>query len=267
VPTYIVSEINYKGVAFTLSDDDRPSLFVLGVRKSGSSILNNMVKALAAVHGYGVCEVGMLFLAGLTAKDWRFDPALASLVRGGNVYCGFRDLPVGLKSAPAFVASPKVLLVRDPRDALVSTYFSDAYSHLIPAEGAGRDYMLGRRSRALSMTLEPYVLREARDMARTMMEYAPLLSDPLLKLYRYEDVIFEKRKLMESISTHFGWPIHSQGIGLILEWADVVPAKEQPTEFIRRVRPGDHKDKLSADTIGKLNEILAEPLKVFGYAP
>ena len=34
-------------------------------------------------------------------------------------------------------------------------------------------------------------------------KYVPLLSDPLLKLYRYEDVILKKRRLLESISAHF----------------------------------------------------------------
>ena len=81
----------------------------------------------------------------------------------------------------------------------------------------------------------------------------------------YSGLIFEKRRLLESISAHFGWPIDSQGIGLILEWADVVPAEERPTEFIRRVHPGDHKNKLSDNAIGQLNKILAEPLRAFGY--
>jgi hypothetical protein len=207
-----------------------------------------------------------MFRAGLTPKDWRFDPGLGSLVRGGKVYIGFRDFPLGLQSDLRFIASPKVLLVRDPRDALTSLYFSTAYSHQIPAEGRARVHQLWLRNQSLKLSLEPYVLSKAPNMVKSLMEYAPLLSDPLLKLYRYEDVIFEKRRLLESISTHFGWPINSQGIGLILAWADIVPAKEQPTEFIRRVRPGDHKEKLSEGAIRKLNKILAEVLRTFGYA-
>jgi hypothetical protein len=113
--------------------------------------------------------------------------------------------------------------------------------------------MLRLRREAKNKSLETHMLAKAAHMARTLMEYVPLLSDPLLKLYRYEDVIFEKRRLLESISTHFCWPIDLNAIGKILEWADVMPQKE-------------HKDKLSEFEIAKLDQILAEPLKVFGYA-
>jgi hypothetical protein len=262
-----MSEIEFRGVRFALSDrDDLPSCFVLGVRKSGSTVLNNMVAALANAHSFGVVDFGRMFLAGMIPRDWRFDPDLASLIRGGNVYLGFRDFPAALRSDPKFGASPKVLLVRDPRDALISEYFSNAYSHPVPAEGVARDFMLKARGDALSASMESSVIRSARFMAATMKEFTPLLSDPLLKLFRYEDVIFAKRRLLESISSHFGWQSDSRTISLILAWADVVPTEERPTEFIRRVHPGDHREKLSKPAIGELNAILADTLKTFGYA-
>ncbi len=263
-----MTEINYRGVTFSLSDNkDRPSCFVLSAPKSGSTILNEMVNALAETHGFGTCDLTRLFFeVGLRQRDWRFDSKLASLVQGGNVYGGFRELPMGLQSAPCFVSSPKVLLVRDPRDALISLYFSSAYSHPIPSTGPARKQMLALRRRARNKSLESHVLAQAPHMASTLMDYVPLLPDPLLKLYRYEDVIFEKRWLLQSISTHFGWPIDSDAIERILAWADVIPQKERPKQFIRKVRPGDHKDKLSEFEIAKLNVILAKPLQAFGYA-
>jgi hypothetical protein len=262
-----MSEIEFRGVKFTLSDrSELPSCFVLGVRKSGSTVLNNMVTALAKTQSYGVVDFGKMFQAGMIPRDWRFDPGLASLVRGGNVYLGFRDFPAALRSDPNFVASPKVLLVRDPRDALISEYFSNAYSHPVPKDGFARDFMLKLRDDALGQSIEASVIRSARFMAATMLQFAPLLSDPLLKLFRYEDVIFEKRRLLESISSHFGWASNAPAISQILAWADVVPSEERPTEFIRRVHPGDHRNKLSQPAIGELNTILAETLKTFGYA-
>jgi hypothetical protein len=262
-----MSQIEFRGVTFSVSDQDqRASCFVLGVRKSGSTVLNNMVTALAKVHAYGVVDFGMMFQAGMIPREWRFEPSLASLIRGGNVYLGFRDFPAGLRRDEKFVASPKILMVRDPRDALISEYFSNAYSHPVPKEGFARELMLKLRGDTLSVPIESSVLKSARFMAATMREFAPLLSDPLLKLYRYEDVIFEKRRLLQDISNHFGWPIDAQAISQILKWADVVPAEERPTEFIRRVHPGDYLNKLSKPAIGKLNTILADTLKTYGYA-
>jgi hypothetical protein len=51
----------------------------------------------------------------------------------------------------------------------------------------------------------------------------------------------------------------------ILGWADVMPEEEKPTAFVRKVRPGDHRDKLDAATIARLNEIFAEEIAKYGY--
>ena len=56
----------------------------------------------------------------------------------GRVYGGFRSMPLVFAQSELYRRSRKILLVRDPRDALVSEYFSLAYSHGLPeAEGDG----------------------------------------------------------------------------------------------------------------------------------
>jgi hypothetical protein len=263
-----VAEISYHGVSFTLSDKrDQPSFFVLGVRKSGSSLLNKMVRPLAVRQQLNYIDIPRhMFEAGKEIKVWRDDPSLAILISGGNVYGGFRNAPLSVFANPAFQVCRKVLLVRDPRDALVSEYFSNAYSHNLPKEEAARERFLQMRRDALEATVDAYVRKQAPFMAKTLMEYVPLMSDPLTKLYRYEDIITQKRSMLESISAHFGWPTHSRHLDNILRGADVFPTAEKPTEFIRRVTPGDHREKLSAETIAHLDEVLAKPAGIYGYA-
>lgn len=260
--------VTYRDLPFELSEASAdPAYFVLSVRKSGSSILTSMVSVLAKAHGLPFVDVtSRLFAAGVLPNDWRGDPDVARLFGGGNVYGGFRDYPEAVAGLPVFTSARKVLLVRDPRDALMSEYFSSAYSHPIPQEGSARDDLLALRTRALANSPEAYVLRRSGAMGRTMMEYAPLLQDPLLKLFRYEDVIMHKRKLLEDLSRHFGWEVRSRLIDAILQWADVFPHAERPTEFIRRVHPGDHREKLSPAAIARLDVLLAAPLQAFGYA-
>jgi hypothetical protein len=48
-------------------------------------------------------------------------------------------------------------------------------------------------------------------------------------------------------------------------WADVLPEAERPDQFIRRVVPGDHKEKLSPAVIRQLNTRLAASMELFGY--
>ncbi|HEV8691928.1 MAG TPA: hypothetical protein VGQ91_16615, partial [Ideonella sp.] len=83
-------EVTYQGIKFNLSDRvDAPHYFVLGVRKSGSSILNTMVSALAKRQGIPYVDVpGQLFKAGVKNEAWRRDPAMGDLLRGGNLYGG-----------------------------------------------------------------------------------------------------------------------------------------------------------------------------------
>jgi hypothetical protein len=47
----------------------------------------------------------------------------------------------------------------------------------------------------------------------------------------------------------------------------VIPAEENPTEFVRKVVPGDHREKLGIATIRRLDEMLADEMATFGYIP
>jgi hypothetical protein len=160
--------------------------------------------------------------------------------------------------------------VRDPRDALVSEYFSTAYSHSLPkvqAEAGGvRTDFLAAREAARAASVESYVLAKADALNRTLLEYEDVARDPATRLFRYEDVILHKRDWVRAMEAHFGWaPASEAFLEKMMAWADVVPDAERPDQFVRKVLPGDHKDKLNAAAIGKLNDALAGSMRVFGY--
>ena len=256
------------GVPFEVRDDpDRPAWFLYGVRKSGSSILNSMAASLARMNDVAYVDVaGGFFRNGVDVRAWQNDPGLAALLRGGNLYGGFRNAPLGLAEDPVVRGSRSALLVRDPRDALVSQYFSDAYSHSIPEAGETRDLMIRQREAALRASLADHVLRTAPGLRETLREYYPFLEHPGHRVYQYETAILNKRWFLRDLCDHFGWGVTEGQLDQILGWADVVPEEEDPTRFIRKVLPGDHREKLDARTIAALDAVLAEPLGVFGYA-
>lgn len=259
--------IKFAGVDFDIRRADGPSFMMFGVRKSGSSIMNAMVAALAQFNRVHYVDIaGLLFAKGVTVAAWQNDETMAALLHGGNLFGGFRNAPLGILRHPVTLASKKILLVRDPRDALVSEYFSSAYSHSIPEEGEGREQMLENRTRALQASVGEYVLREAQSFARTLHEYRQFLVMPGLRLYRYEDAIMHKRGFLTDICAHFGWTVSAGQLDQILGWADVMPEEERPTSFVRKVVPGDHKDKLDGATIARLNAILQPELVALGYA-
>jgi len=243
---------------------DQPACVALGVRKSGSSVFHSIVSALATENGWNAVDLpGTAFDAGWSTEDWIADPALRRLLWRGNAYVGFRAPPVGLFGDPVFREARKLLLVRDPHDALVSEWFSNRWSHALPAGGAR--LLAAERERALAQELEDYVVARAPQLDRTVAGYAVLLDDPNLLVQRYEEVILAKPAWIRSIAAHFGWTADDALVADVTGWADVVPAAEDPRSFIRRVRPGDGREKLSEAARRAVTRRLSGIWRELGY--
>lgn len=251
------------------SDKDY-AIFILGVRKSGSTLLNRIWLKSARRMGMPFLDMaGGLFNKDVRAGQWANDPAIASVFQPGYVYGGFRTPYLHFSESPAFKSAKKILLVRDPRDALVSQYFSTLKTHALPAEGGAAggasEQLLRQREAAKSMSIDDYVLLNARSFRRTLLEYVPLLDDPNLKLFKYEDVILEKALWIQKMLRHAELPAPAPFIERLVAEVDVVPSVENQNQFVRKVTPGDHKEKLKFSTIEALTLIFAESAAKFGY--
>lgn len=244
----------------------RSACFALGVRKSGSSIFSSIVNALALHENqaHAVDIPGKMFQEGYRYIDWN-TPSLRGLCWPGNIYIGFRDAPTALYGDPVFTRGRKILMVRDPRDALVSEYFSNAYSHLMPETGAEESTLAKERIAARQATIAEYVCKRSAHLDATVEQYAPLLEDPTVKLIRYEDVILNKREWIKDIAAHFEFNIDDTLVDNILGWADVVPDAENEKAFVRRVVPGDFRNKLSPELIKQIEDGLSDIWEKFGY--
>lgn len=265
-----VAFANGRTIAFDIPEAGQ-ACFVLSVRKCGSTIANHVCEALAKANGRGYIGVGdILFRNNMLAKDWQRDPALRQILRPSVIYGGFRDAPIAFYDHPEFVKAPKIVMIRDPRDALVSEYFSIAYSHPVPAPTAEFDDMtanlLAMRKKAQEIDIRAFVVDRASPMAATFLRLEPVLGMPGVRIIRYEDVILDKARLIAGVAEHFGLAADERLVATIMEWADVIPTVEDPHAFVRQVIPGDHRRKLDAPTIGRLNEILEAPMRLFGYA-
>jgi hypothetical protein len=273
MPLKRIDIAGWPGVEFEIAKPDGDDLnFVLGVRKCGSSLLNNMVNALAKINQRQFVDVaGTFFKANIPETEWRTSPAVLDMLCAGNVYGGFRSMPLAVAKAPQYLAARKILLVRDPRDALISEYFSTAYTHSLPsatteASDGARERFLADRVVARASAIADFVLQKAKSMNRTMMDYEQTAADPRTKLFHYEDVILNKRPWLASMAAHFGWDGGAPGfIEGMMGWADKIPTQENPREFVRRVLPGDHKEKLPQTVIEQINATLSPSMTLFGY--
>ena len=245
-----------------------PAFFSLGVRKSGSTMLHKVIHFMAHRNNANIVDIpGTFFRNGFTVANWA-SLDLCELVAPGNLYSGFRSFPEELAKTALYREGLKVFMFRDPRDALVSQYFSDAYSHEIPkqeAAGDGREIFLKKREEAKSADIDEWVLEKAGGIRRTLLAYRDTLADPMCLTMRYEDYVFQKRRMIGKILDHFGWTMEAPQIARLLADIDMVPDSEDKTRFVRKAIPGDHTAKLKTETIRRLNNKLAEVLTLYDY--
>jgi len=148
-----------------------------------------------------------------------------------------------------------VLMLRDPRDVLVSLYFSTAYSHSIPYENKKRaKEMFIDREKALNMTVDEFVLEQADIyLSRYQIYCKELLNKKNVLFTKYEDMIYDFKKWLGFILNFLKFEVKQETIEKIINKQDFDVQTEDITKHKRQVVPGDYKRKLQPATIKKLN--------------
>ena len=186
----------------------------------------------------------------------------------GVCFGGFRHFPptaLGLNLTPF---SRSVLLVRDPRDILVSHYFSMLKSHAVSEKGEVRERLLSAREEAGNVDIDSYVIEKAGFFVKQFVLYRSQLlgrEEIPVKVFRYEEVIFEKARWLTEINEWFGWEVKDSVVEKIAKRHDLRPESENESQHVRKVTPGDHREKLKQETIGALTETFKDIVKPFGY--
>ncbi len=249
----------------------KESVLVFSLPKAGSVLLDSIVHAMSDQAGlwyFGLEE--RLFQAGVPIE--RCPPETSALfLRRGYCYSGFRRLPEAFE-IPILDRARKVLLVRDPRDMLVSLYFSLTRSHASPGAlaegdaGSHQERFEADRAGEMAASIDGFVIRRAPVIADIYAGYARILDDPKTLVSRYEDVLYDKAGWARQIREHFSWDVPDDVIERVARAHDTIPDAENPDAHIRRAHPGDHREKLASPTIARLDAILAPVLERHAYA-
>lgn len=186
----------------------------------------------------------------------------------GYVYSVFGGMVEGIDSLDKYKI---IFSVRDPRDMLVSSYYSQAYSHVLPdADGNKLERFMERRKFALNSTIDEYVLREAENVYKTFVKYDELLISryaPVIHLVRYEDMVENFEEWLAGIISYCEFEVSDiLRAALIAENAQMRPKGEDVQKHLRKGVPGDYKQKLLQETIVSLNDKLSAMINRFGYS-
>ncbi|MFC1845238.1 sulfotransferase domain-containing protein [Thermodesulfobacteriota bacterium] len=157
-----------------------------------------------------------------------------------------------------------ILHLRDPRDVLVSLYFSEAYSHNV-LKGVF-DLNQAERNEIIHMGIDQYVLKYADIFNKKYSEYQYLLTKPDSIFVKYEDLVLNFPFWLQEVAK--GFAIENQEFidSMINKYkGEFEVKKENIHAHKRKIVPGDYKEKLTSETIGKLNTVFSENLKKYNY--
>ena len=183
----------------------------------------------------------------------------------GYAYLGFRSF--WIRDQYDISDNKCLLLIRDPRDAMVSHYFSYLYSHGIPSSGPVSTTMSNNRSKFDGIDINEYVLRPQfiNVFKNGFQNYETFLAPHMTRVYRYEDIIYFKSEWLADMLNHLGVDLPGDIASDIVKKHDVRPLQEDPSKHVRQVAPGNFRQHLAEETIRSLNEALSHILNKYGY--
>jgi hypothetical protein len=178
-----------------------------------------------------------------------------------------------------------ILHLRDPRDVLVSMFYSYCYIHAGEVEAN-----TGYRREAAAQGIDAFVLAKASarsaeyrgdygtgghvesligNLPKRYRDYIEhLLGRPNVTLLKYEDMVTDYRGWLSRFIRPF--PIADKASvvdSLAARAHEFFPRRSaEAMTHVRRVTPGDHKTKLRRSTITQLEDIFAHSLDALGYA-
>jgi hypothetical protein len=242
-----------------------PSIFCFALHKSGSVMLDRVMLDLCrAVAVPAVSIDGICFRCGVPVQNLRPQSVLPLLARPGYCFYGFRGLHPFLHQ---FDLSQyrKIVVVRDPRDILISYFFSMKYSHSVPPAGETRANVLRQREAATSLSADEYVLSQGVNFIHNNFRNFIGLEGPMTKVFRYEDFVFEKRRWVGDINEWFGLGVSAETVAAIAACQDIFPEKEHPRAHIRQVTPGNYKKHLAPTTVAAIENRYRKVMEHYGY--
>ncbi|MGB5596538.1 MAG: sulfotransferase domain-containing protein [Crocosphaera sp.] len=166
-----------------------------------------------------------------------------------------------------------IVQIRDPRDILVSEYFSNAWIHPDTQWSEERKEL---RTIIQQMSIDEYVVEGAEKLGTfgeipLKIRYQPILNLSLpenhqIIIIKYEDMITDFKNWLGKSIKPFQFDLNLEPF-IIEEYYNKYKheftEKSETLEHKRKMTPGDHKQKLKPDTIDKLNDIFKEVLSNF----
>jgi len=253
----------------TVKSTLQKSFFLFFLHKAGSTLLSSLFYEYCEKINISLVDFpSIAFLSGEDISNMKISSKELLFKEINYGYIGWREfwdeIPVDI-----LTKSNNILLVRDPRDRIVSWYFSMAYSHTTPKQGPIIEGIKEIRNQILKYS-------NINEWIKSNPEVIELMNEPLIKynkrlyanntrIYRYEDVIFKKEDWLRDMLFYLGIEINEEILKVVVDANDKLPANENQKSHIRQVNPGNYKKHLSPEIISYLNDEFKDQIRQYNY--
>lgn len=250
------------------ASSDRSSFFAFSLFKAGSTLLHKMLAEYCSREKVPAVDIPTrLFKAGLRIHMITPASMESALYDRGYGYLGWRGPLYNVNFD--FSRTRNILLVRDPRDRLVSMYFSWAYSHVTPGAGEARDHLQALREKVLGFgSVNEWVMGDPqalRAIIAPLNRFHAMLPAETTRLYRYEDVIYGKSEWLSDMLEFMGVEVDPGLVDEIAVKNDLRPESEKPDEHVRQVAPGNYRKHITGEALDYLDDVYEEYIRAYGY--
>jgi len=233
------------------------AIFIHALHKSASMFLHRFFQNYAG-------QMGVRHYSPNARKNRRLDCLNENET---NFCCGpirqFATFPQGvtdikIPNLPLNYTSPetyRIYQIRDPRDLLVSQYFSSAFIHKL---GGKLDEK--RRETLQQITVDEFCLKWS-DWLINKYKHVFNIDAPNHIIVKYEQMVLHYPKWLSEIASFLSIP--PQKTKRLKNFEKEFKPFEECMKHKRKMIPGDYKEKLKPETIKQLNSNFSQILEAF----
>lgn len=161
-----------------------------------------------------------------------------------------------------------VFFLRDPRDVLVSAFYSFSFSHALPQNTVAKDTFLKEREKMQMGTIDDYVKDAATEWILPLYKkYQSLREDGGSSIFLSYDLFNSNLPAFIKELSHFLDFVPSEKKVREIVRANEIgrSTKENISKHRRSGKSGQFREKLSTDTVKYLNELLEDVLTYWEF--
>jgi len=251
------------------SSSELESVIFFTTHKCASNFSNEILKSIESHSEYNLFDYGAI-VGSLADKlgipgnfeDYLNENYLNLFFPKGEIY-GPQRMPLNFPGMEKF---KKIIFLRDPRDVLVSSYYSFGYSHTIPDSKLQLDSFIKRRKIIQNETIDEYVLRENNSWIKPMYkEYEKIHKNSKNILFlSYNDFLQNTKNFIETLFEFLNI-YNESAVRKLAELANPIQNQEDINKHKRSGRNFQWKDELTIDTQNKLNKELDSTLMYWKF--